>query len=58
MPACIMLLEAVTGEATDEDWEEDFDIELTEEDIRLAEEAAKKYKSPETLEDLDLVSDP
>ncbi|XP_064604749.1 BSD domain-containing protein 1-like [Liolophura sinensis] len=49
--------EAVAGEATDEDWEEDFDIELTEEDIRLAEEAAKKYKSPETLEDLDLMDE-
>ena len=26
----------------DEDWEKDFDIEVTEEDLRLAQEAAKK----------------
>ena len=37
-----------SAESLEEDWEKDFDIEVTEEDIRLAQAAASRISTSDT----------
>ena len=42
----------------DDEWEKEFDIEVTEEDIRMAQEAAKKLADQEKSEEKASAADP
>ena len=44
----IVLNEYVISGSADDDWERDFDVELTEEDLKAADEIAKKLNLSST----------